>query len=34
MNLKRLVIEMGTGIDQHGQNSTIAATRVIERGGE
>lgn len=30
MNLKRLVIEMGTGIDQHGQDSTIAATRAVE----
>ena len=30
MNLKRLVIEMGTGIDQHGQDSTVAATRAVE----
>jgi uncharacterized protein (TIGR02058 family) len=30
MNLKRFVIEMGTGIDQHGQNSTVAATRAVE----
>jgi len=30
MNFKRFVIEMGTGIDQHGQNSTTAATRAVE----
>jgi len=30
MNLKRFVIEMGTGIDQHGQDSTTAATRAVE----
>jgi uncharacterized protein (TIGR02058 family) len=30
MALKRFVIEMGTGIDQHGQDSTKAATRAIE----
>ncbi len=30
MNLKRFVIEMGTGIDQHGQDSTRAAARAVE----
>ena len=30
MALERFVMEMGTGIDQHGQDSTKAATRAIE----
>jgi uncharacterized protein (TIGR02058 family) len=30
MNLKRFVIEMGTGIDQHGQDSTVASARAVE----
>ncbi len=30
MNMKRFVIEMGTGIDQHGQDSTKAASRAVE----
>lgn len=30
MNLKRFVIELGTGIDQHGQDSTVAAVRAVE----
>ncbi|MBI2847549.1 MAG: Lin0512 family protein [Chloroflexi bacterium] len=30
MNLKRFVIEMGTGIDQHGQDVTKAAVRAVE----
>lgn len=29
MNLKRLVIEMGMGIDQHGQDPTVAAARAV-----
>jgi uncharacterized protein (TIGR02058 family) len=30
MNLKRFAIAMGTGIDQHGQDSTKAAARAVE----
>jgi len=30
MNRKRFVIEMGTGVDQHGQNMTDAATRAVK----
>jgi len=30
MNLKRFCIEMGTGIDQHGQDVTTAATRAVK----
>ncbi len=29
MALKRFVIEMGMGIDQHGQESTVAAARAV-----
>jgi uncharacterized protein (TIGR02058 family) len=29
MVLKRLVIEMGMGVDQHGQDPTIAAARAV-----
>lgn len=29
MALKRLVIEMGMGIDQHGQEPTVAAARAV-----
>ncbi|MEM9004732.1 MAG: Lin0512 family protein [Cyanobacteria bacterium P01_F01_bin.86] len=29
MNQKRLVIEMGMGIDQHGQDPTVAAARAV-----
>ena len=29
MNRKRFVIEMGMGIDQHGQDSTVAAARAV-----
>ncbi|MDX2243906.1 MAG: Lin0512 family protein [Leptolyngbyaceae cyanobacterium bins.302] len=29
MPLKRFVIEMGMGIDQHGQEPTVAATRAV-----
>ena len=29
MNQKRLVIETGTGIDQHGQDATAAAARAV-----
>ncbi|MFN6570304.1 hypothetical protein A6770_37855 [Nostoc minutum NIES-26] len=29
MNRKRLIIEMGMGIDQHGQEPTIAAARAV-----
>lgn len=30
MNRKRFVIEMGTGVDQHGQDMTGAATRAVK----
>ena len=30
MAKKRFVIEMGTGVDQHGQNVTEAATRAVK----
>ncbi|MBL7165035.1 MAG: Lin0512 family protein [Dehalococcoidales bacterium] len=30
MNRKRFIIEMGTGVDQHGQDMTEAATRAIK----
>lgn len=30
MTKKRFVIEMGTGIDQHGQSATVAATRAVK----
>ena len=30
MNLRRFAVEMGTGIDQHGQDSTKAAVRAVE----
>ncbi len=30
MDQKRFVIEMGTGIDQHGQSATEAATRAVK----
>jgi uncharacterized protein (TIGR02058 family) len=30
MNKKRFVIEMGTGVDQHGQNITGAATKAVK----
>jgi uncharacterized protein (TIGR02058 family) len=30
MNRKRFIIEMGTGVDQHGQNMTEAATRAVK----
>jgi len=30
MNKKRFIIEMGTGIDQHGQNVTEAAIRAVK----
>lgn len=30
MAKKRFVIEMGTGVDQHGQNMTEAATRAVK----
>lgn len=30
MARKRFVIEMGTGVDQHGQNMTEAATRAVK----
>jgi uncharacterized protein (TIGR02058 family) len=29
MSQKRLVIEMGMGVDQHGQDPTVAATRAV-----
>lgn len=29
MNLKRFVVEMGTGVDQHGQDVTKAAVRAV-----
>ncbi|HEY9910159.1 MAG TPA: Lin0512 family protein, partial [Thermosynechococcaceae cyanobacterium] len=29
MALKRFIIEMGMGIDQHGQDPTIAAARAV-----
>jgi uncharacterized protein (TIGR02058 family) len=29
MNQKRLVIEMGMGVDQHGQDPTVAAARAV-----
>jgi uncharacterized protein (TIGR02058 family) len=29
MALKRFVIEMGMGVDQHGQDPTVAATRAV-----
>jgi len=29
MALKRLVIEMGMGVDQHGQDPTVAAARAV-----
>ncbi|NES81973.1 MAG: hypothetical protein F6K10_11520 [Moorea sp. SIO2B7] len=29
MTRKRLIIEMGMGIDQHGQDPTVAATRAV-----
>ena len=29
MNRKRFIIEMGTGVEQHGQNVTKAATRAV-----
>jgi uncharacterized protein (TIGR02058 family) len=29
MALKRLIIEMGMGIDQHGQDPTVAASRAV-----
>lgn len=29
MSQKRLIIEMGMGIDQHGQNPTVAAARAV-----
>ncbi len=29
MTRKRFIIEMGTGVDQHGQNATEAATRAV-----
>ncbi len=29
MPLKRFVIEMGMGVDQHGQNPTVAAARAV-----
>lgn len=29
MSKKRLIIEMGMGIDQHGQDPTVAATRAV-----
>jgi uncharacterized protein (TIGR02058 family) len=29
MTRKRFVIEMGTGVDQHGQSATVAATRAV-----
>ncbi|MBW4659213.1 MAG: Lin0512 family protein [Drouetiella hepatica Uher 2000/2452] len=29
MALKRLIIEMGMGIDQHGQDPTVAAARAV-----
>jgi uncharacterized protein (TIGR02058 family) len=29
MTLKRLIIEMGMGIDQHGQDPTVAASRAV-----
>jgi len=30
MNKKRFIIEMGTGVDQHGQEVTTAATRAVQ----
>ena len=30
MNRKRFIIEMGTGVDQHGQDVTEAATRAVK----
>ena len=30
MNRKRFIIEMGTGVDQHGQNVTEAATKAVK----
>ena len=30
MNLKRFVVEMGTGVDQHGQDVTKAAVRAVK----
>ncbi|MEE8353684.1 MAG: Lin0512 family protein [Dehalococcoidales bacterium] len=30
MTRKRFIIEMGTGIDQHGQSATEAATRAVK----
>lgn len=30
MNKKRFVIEMGTGVEQHGQNITRAATKAVK----
>ena len=32
MALKRFVIEMGMGIDQHGQEPTVAAARAVRSG--
>ena len=29
MTLKRLIIEMGMGVDQHGQEPTVAAARAV-----
>lgn len=29
MTLKRFIIEMGMGVDQHGQDSTVAAARAV-----
>ena len=29
MTNKRLIIEMGMGVDQHGQNPTVAASRAV-----
>ncbi|MGB3491595.1 MAG: Lin0512 family protein [Elainellaceae cyanobacterium] len=29
MALKRLIIEMGMGVDQHGQDPTVAASRAV-----
>lgn len=29
MTQKRLVIEMGMGVDQHGQDPTVAAARAV-----
>ncbi len=30
MTRQRFIIEMGTGVDQHGQSATVAATRAVK----